>query len=103
MDILQLSLLLSAIGGCWCWNQEQLDLFDLVENIGQSFYEILQVEEVNIDIVVDRGVDTNSTHVTTINPQWPTISILYVINTSLLNEVGICHEEVYVILTKRNT
>ena len=79
MDILQLSLLLSAIGGCWCWNQEQLDLFDLVENIGQSFYEILQVEEVNIDIVVDRGVGTNSTHVTSINPpmaqlaNWPTI------------------------------
>jgi len=74
MDLLQLSLLLSAIGGCWCWNQEQLDLFDLVENIGQNFYEILQVEEVNIVIV-----GTNSTHVTSINPpvaqlaNWPTI------------------------------
>ena len=46
-----LLLLLSAFlaaSPCSCWTQDELDLFDLVEEIGleQDFYSLLQIEKV---------------------------------------------------------
>lgn len=38
------------IGRGICWSQAELDMFDLVEEIGDSFYNILQVEKVKIYI-----------------------------------------------------
>lgn len=29
------------------WSQEELDLFDLVEEIGENFYHLMQVNEVS--------------------------------------------------------
>ena len=46
MNLLLILLLVNAIRQCSCWDHEELDLFDLVEDIGQNFYEVLQVEEV---------------------------------------------------------
>lgn len=28
------------------WSQEELDLFDLVEEIGENFYDLMQVDQV---------------------------------------------------------
>lgn len=33
---------------CMCWEQEELDLFDLVEEIGENFYELMQLDRVSI-------------------------------------------------------
>lgn len=30
------------------WDQDELDLFDLVEEVGENFYSLLQVEEVGV-------------------------------------------------------
>lgn len=48
------ALFLGRIQGCYCWDQEDLDLFDLVEEVGQSFYEVLQVDEVIAFILLCR-------------------------------------------------
>ena len=31
---------------CFSWDQEELDLFDLVEEIGENFYEVMEVRQV---------------------------------------------------------
>lgn len=28
------------------WTQEELDLFDLVEEVGQNFYDLMQIDQV---------------------------------------------------------
>ena len=33
---------------CHGWDQAELDLFDLVEEVGENFYDILHVEQVRI-------------------------------------------------------
>ena len=30
-----------------CWDQAELDLFDLVEEIGENFYDVLHVDQVS--------------------------------------------------------
>lgn len=42
-----LTLLYSA-DRCVCWDQAELDLFDLVEEIGENFYDVLHVEQVRV-------------------------------------------------------
>lgn len=32
-----------------CWQEEELEMFDLVEEIGENFYELLEVSQVRID------------------------------------------------------
>lgn len=32
---------------CHGWDQAELDLFDLVEEVGENFYDILHVEQVS--------------------------------------------------------
>lgn len=39
-------LVLLSIQGALCWDQDELDLFDLVEEVEENFYELLQVEQV---------------------------------------------------------
>ena len=34
---------------CYGWDQAELDLFDLVEEVGENFYDILHVEQVRSD------------------------------------------------------
>ena len=39
---------LSLVGNpCFCWDQEELDLFDLVEDIGMNFYDLMQIDQVS--------------------------------------------------------
>ena len=35
-----------AVTPVFSWSQEELDLFDLVEEIGENFYHLMQIEEV---------------------------------------------------------
>ena len=48
------TLLFTSLAAVQCWSQEQLDLFDLVEEIGDNFYDVLQVAQVT----------TYTTHIT---------------------------------------
>ena len=43
-----LLILAVAYRPCLCWDQEELDLFDLVEEIGENFYELMRINEVFI-------------------------------------------------------
>ena len=36
----------SCIHQSVCWEEEELEMFDLVEDIGQNFYDLLEVSEV---------------------------------------------------------
>ncbi len=53
---LGLFLLFIALGlnGVQCWDQEELDVFDLVEEIGleDNFYNIMGVDQVNCSIML---------------------------------------------------
>lgn len=53
-SVLKLSLFLSALlctaDWCVCWDQAELDLFDLVEEVGENFYDVLHVEQVSVII-----------------------------------------------------
>lgn len=58
---LTLTLFITSLATVRCWSQAELDLFDLVEEIGDNFYDVLQVTQVqqytariliNIDIIV---------------------------------------------------
>ena len=40
--------ILFAPDRCHGWDQAELDLFDLVEEVGENFYDILHVEQVRI-------------------------------------------------------
>ena len=40
------SLLLFAIKGTFCWDNQELELFDLVEEVNANFYEVLGVDQV---------------------------------------------------------
>ena len=48
--VLKLALLVLAIlcvpDRCCGWDQAELDLFDLVEEVGENFYDILHVDQV---------------------------------------------------------
>ena len=39
-------MIINCLQTVFCWSQEELDLFDLVEDIGENFYDILQVPQV---------------------------------------------------------
>lgn len=39
-------------GRGFSWSQDELDMFDLVEEIGENFYDILQVKKVAIISVI---------------------------------------------------
>ena len=45
-------LVLVSIQGALCWDQDELDLFDLVEEVEENFYELLQVEQVLYCVVL---------------------------------------------------
>ena len=42
------SLLLLTVDRCRGWDQAELDLFDLVEEVGENFYDVLHVEQVRV-------------------------------------------------------
>lgn len=44
--LLRLSVLAVLFGGSLSWEQDELDLFDLIEEVGENFYEVLHVKEV---------------------------------------------------------
>lgn len=44
--LLRLSVLAVLFGVSLSWEQDELDLFDLVEEVGENFYEVLNVKEV---------------------------------------------------------
>lgn len=46
--LLRLSVLAVLLGVSLSWEQDELDLFDLVEEVGENFYEVLQVKEVSM-------------------------------------------------------
>lgn len=49
MKLIPCALLVVLIAhGCEGWDQEELDLFDLVEEVEENFYEIMGVEQVQI-------------------------------------------------------
>lgn len=54
-----LVFVLSAADPCLCWDQAELDLFDLVEEIGENFYDVLHVEEVS-EIIWQLGDNNRS-------------------------------------------
>ena len=51
MNLLNLFVLLLSLlcrlDPCACWDQAELDLFDLVEEIGENFYDVLHVDQVS--------------------------------------------------------
>jgi hypothetical protein len=36
-----------------CWESYEMDLFDLVEDVGQNFYELFDVKQVNHKIKIN--------------------------------------------------
>lgn len=46
-----LSALLCSIERCRGWDQAELDLFDLVEEVGENFYDVLHVEQVCMSLI----------------------------------------------------
>ena len=44
--LIRVLLIISSLPSCLCWSQEELDLFDLVEEINENFYDVLQVSQV---------------------------------------------------------
>ena len=46
MNLLTILMIINCLQTVFCWSQEELDLFDLVEDIGENFYDILQVPQV---------------------------------------------------------
>ena len=48
MWFMKLALFLGSVQVCLSWDQDELDLFDLVEEVGESFYEVLHVKEVGL-------------------------------------------------------
>ena len=44
--LLAVFVLCAVVTRCLCWDQTELDLFDLVEDIGENFYDIMQLDQV---------------------------------------------------------
>lgn len=44
--VVTLVALVALITPGLCWSQEELDLFDLVEEIGENFYDLMQIDQV---------------------------------------------------------
>ena len=42
------TLVFIFIGIVQAWDSDDLEIFDLVEEVGQSFYEILEIPEVSL-------------------------------------------------------
>ena len=49
-----ISVILSQITSSRCWDNEELELFDLVEEVNQNFYEVMGVDQVRIAIAIGR-------------------------------------------------
>ena len=47
-SVLLVLAILCAPDRCHGWDQAELDLFDLVEEVGENFYDILHVEQVRL-------------------------------------------------------
>ena len=47
--LVQLAIFVLAFNSVWCWNQDELDMYDLIEELGMkpNFYEILGLSEVS--------------------------------------------------------
>lgn len=54
-------ILFSVFSVCFAWDQSELEIFDLVEEINQNFYDLLGVPQVGqlqpsaLDIIIHRG------------------------------------------------
>ena len=59
--LLLISILLVGIKVSHCWESYELDLFDLVEEIGQNFYEFLGISQV-INFFQNLSVVTQSNY-----------------------------------------
>lgn len=46
-----LSVFLLCVGNARAWDQEQLEIFDLVEEINENFYTVLKVNQVCFDLL----------------------------------------------------
>ena len=44
--VMSVLVFLQIIGQCVSWDQVELDLFDLVEEIGENFYDVMQLNQV---------------------------------------------------------
>jgi len=49
-----LIILFSAFSVCFAWDQSELEIFDLVEEINQNFYDLLGVPQVGSSIECSR-------------------------------------------------
>lgn len=47
---LLLALSLFIIHGCLAWDQQELGMYDLIEEVNQNFYELFGIEPVSSDI-----------------------------------------------------
>lgn len=51
MEKMCLIVFLSMFSICCAWDQSELEIFDLVEEINQNFYDLLGVPQVSTDQV----------------------------------------------------
>lgn len=56
-----LALFVVSVDNVSAWDQEELEIFDLVEEINQNFYTVLKVEQV-IDFISGFLIDLESEH-----------------------------------------
>lgn len=56
-----LALFVVSVDNVSAWDQEELEIFDLVEEINQNFYTVLKVEQV-IDFISEFLIDLESEH-----------------------------------------
>lgn len=56
-----LALFVVSVDNVSAWDQEELEIFDLVEEINQNFYTVLKVEQV-IDFISQNPIDLESEH-----------------------------------------
>lgn len=47
-----LALSLFIIHGCVAWDQQELGMYDLIEEVNQNFYELFGIEPVSSDFYI---------------------------------------------------
>ena len=53
LALFRLSVLAVLLGVCHSWDQNELDLFDLVEEVGENFYDLLHVDQVESSMLLN--------------------------------------------------
>jgi hypothetical protein len=50
-----LLLFFLSLDAVQCWDNEELEIFDLVEEVNTNFYTLLGVSEVNVKIILGKN------------------------------------------------